>query len=108
LNVVALPDWTIVSAAEKLETMIRVGAFDGIGESQTRQFWQAQHLLKGYVLYSLRAEWYKHPRDPNDEKVAVSWQKRFGRGVALLTVLHPDSALSDFGRGHARVPTRRL
>ena len=26
--------------------MIRVGAFDEFGETRTRQFWQAQHLLK--------------------------------------------------------------
>jgi DNA polymerase-3 subunit alpha len=33
---------------EELEAMIRVGAFDEFGETRTRQFWQAQHLLKTY------------------------------------------------------------
>ena len=33
---------------EELETMIRVGAFDEFGESRTRQFWQAQHLVRTY------------------------------------------------------------
>jgi hypothetical protein len=52
-----------------------------------------------YVLYFLRVEWYKAPRDPNDEKVAVRWQKRFGRGVALVPDPHPNSAIGecDFG-----------
>ncbi len=31
---------------EELEAMIRAGAFDEFGETRTRQFWQAQHLLK--------------------------------------------------------------
>jgi DNA-directed DNA polymerase III PolC len=34
--------------AEELEAMIRVGAFDEFGETRTRQFWQAQHLVKTY------------------------------------------------------------
>ncbi len=34
--------------SEELEAMIRVGAFDEFGETRTRQFWQAQHLLKTY------------------------------------------------------------
>jgi DNA-directed DNA polymerase III PolC len=33
---------------DELESMIRVGAFDEFGETRTRQFWQAQHLLKTY------------------------------------------------------------
>src|SRR5438093_11328855 len=33
-------------SGEELEAMIRVGAFDEFGETRTRQFWQAQHLLK--------------------------------------------------------------
>jgi DNA polymerase III alpha subunit len=33
-------------AGEELEAMIRAGAFDEFGETRTRQFWQAQHLLK--------------------------------------------------------------
>jgi error-prone DNA polymerase len=35
-------------AAEELEAMIRAGAFDEFGETRTRQFWQAQHLVKTY------------------------------------------------------------
>lgn len=33
---------------EELEAMIRVGAFDEFGETRTRQFWQAQHLVRTY------------------------------------------------------------
>lgn len=38
----------VAPGSEELETMIRVGAFDEFGETRTRQFWQAQHLLKTY------------------------------------------------------------
>ena len=33
-------------AQEELEAMIRAGAFDEFGDTRTRQFWQAQHLIK--------------------------------------------------------------
>jgi len=33
---------------EEFEAMIRAGGFDEFGDSRTRQFWQAQHLLKTY------------------------------------------------------------
>src|SRR5712671_5757422 len=36
----------VAPSGEELEAMIRVGAFDEFGETRTRQFWQAQHLLK--------------------------------------------------------------
>jgi DNA polymerase III alpha subunit len=31
---------------EELETMIRAGGFDEFGETRTRQFWEAQQLVK--------------------------------------------------------------
>lgn len=36
-------------AADELEALIRVGAFDEFGDSRTRQFWQAQQLVKTYA-----------------------------------------------------------
>jgi len=33
-------------SGEELEAMIRAGAFDEFGETRTRQFWQAQYLVK--------------------------------------------------------------
>jgi error-prone DNA polymerase len=36
----------VAPSGEEFEAMIRVGAFDEFGETRTRQFWQAQHLLK--------------------------------------------------------------
>jgi DNA-directed DNA polymerase III PolC len=38
----------VAPSGEELEAMIRVGAFDEFRETRTRQFWQAQHLLKTY------------------------------------------------------------
>src|ERR1039458_9693895 len=36
----------VFPAGEELEAMIRAGGFDEFGETRTRQFWQAQHLLR--------------------------------------------------------------
>jgi hypothetical protein len=36
----------VAPSGEELEAMIRCGAFDEFKDSRTRQFWQAQHLLK--------------------------------------------------------------
>jgi DNA-directed DNA polymerase III PolC len=46
----SLPDFfhRVAPGAAELEAMIRVGAFDEFGETRTRQFWQAQHLLRTY------------------------------------------------------------
>ena len=38
--------------AEELEAMIRAGAFDEFGETRTRQFWQAQHLIKTFSSHA--------------------------------------------------------
>lgn len=38
----------VAPVGEELETMIRAGAFDEFGETRTRQFWQAQHLIRTY------------------------------------------------------------
>ncbi len=35
-------------SGEELEAMVRAGGFDEFGETRTRQFWQAQHLLKTF------------------------------------------------------------
>lgn len=35
--------------ADEFEAMVRAGAFDEIGDTRTRQFWQAQHLLKTFA-----------------------------------------------------------
>jgi DNA polymerase III alpha subunit len=36
----------VAPSGEELESMIRAGAFDDFGDTRTRQFWQAQFLLK--------------------------------------------------------------
>ncbi len=38
----------VAPAGEELEAMVRAGAFDEFGDTRTRQFWQAQHLLKTF------------------------------------------------------------
>jgi DNA polymerase III alpha subunit len=45
----------------ELESMVRVGAFDEFGETRTRQFWQAQHLLKTYGALQSRQGWLVPP-----------------------------------------------
>lgn len=51
----SLPDFyrRVTPGGEELEAMIRVGALDEFGESRTRQFWQAQHLVKTYGATSV-------------------------------------------------------
>lgn len=46
----SMPDFfrRVAPHGEDFEAMIRVGALDEFGESRTRQFWQAQHLLKTF------------------------------------------------------------
>ncbi len=39
----------VAPTGEELEAMIRAGAFDEFGDARTRQFWQAQHLLKTFA-----------------------------------------------------------
>ncbi|MGA2555399.1 MAG: fused DNA polymerase IV/DNA polymerase III subunit alpha, partial [Verrucomicrobiota bacterium] len=38
--------YRVAPSGEELEAMIRAGGFDEFGETRTRQFWQARHLLK--------------------------------------------------------------
>ena len=47
-----LPDFfhRVAPSTDEFESMIRAGAFDEFGETRTRQFWQAQHLLKTYGI----------------------------------------------------------
>jgi DNA polymerase-3 subunit alpha len=51
----------VAPAAEELEAMIRIGAFDEFGETRTRQFWQAQHLLSTYGALQLKQGWLVPP-----------------------------------------------
>jgi hypothetical protein len=56
-------------------------------------------MLRTYVLYFARVKKYTTRRDPNDDKVAVSWQKGFDRGVALVGHPNPDSAVGECAFG---------
>ena len=53
-------------SGEELEAMIRAGAFDSFGESRTRQFWQAQYLLRTFRDSSdSEQSWLISPPDPD-------------------------------------------
>jgi DNA-directed DNA polymerase III PolC len=55
----------VTSSGEELETMIRTGAFDVFGDKRTRQFWQAQYLLRTYGSSSEPKQgWLIPPADP--------------------------------------------
>ena len=52
-------------SGEELESMIRSGAFDEFGDKRTRQFWQAQHLLRTFDPASGSGQgWLIPPADP--------------------------------------------
>ncbi len=54
-----------IPTAEEFEAAIRTGAFDEFGESRTRQFWQAQFLLRTFGCASEpRQGWLVPPTDP--------------------------------------------
>jgi DNA polymerase-3 subunit alpha len=53
-------------SGEELEAIIRAGAFDGFGESRTRQFWSAQYLLRTFGTAAASGQsWLLPPADPS-------------------------------------------
>ena len=53
-------------SGEKLEAIIRAGAFDGFGELRTRQFWSAQYLLHTFNASDEAGQsWLIPPADPS-------------------------------------------
>ncbi len=55
----------VTPCGEELEAMIRAGAFDDLGEKRTRQFWQAQYLLRAFGSSSEPKQgWLIPPSDP--------------------------------------------
>jgi DNA polymerase III alpha subunit len=56
----------VVPAAEDFAELIRAGGFDEFGETRTRQFWQAQYLLRTFASAAEPAQgWLLPPEDPN-------------------------------------------
>ena len=55
----------VTPSGEEVEAMIRAGAFDDFGEKRTRQFWQAQYLLRMFgSAAEPRQGWLIPPADP--------------------------------------------
>jgi DNA polymerase-3 subunit alpha len=55
----------VAPSSEELESMIRAGAFDIFGDKRTRQFWQAQYLLRTFGSSSEPKQgWLIPPADP--------------------------------------------
>jgi DNA polymerase III alpha subunit len=55
----------VTPSGEELESMIRAGAFDDFGDKRTRQFWQAQYLLRTFGSSSEPGQgWLIPPADP--------------------------------------------
>jgi DNA polymerase III alpha subunit len=48
-------------SAEEFESLVRSGAFDEFGETRTRQFWQAQHLLRTFGSLQSKQGWLVPP-----------------------------------------------
>ena len=52
-------------AGEELEALIRIGSFDEFGDPRTRQFWQAQYLLRTFgSTTDPQQGWLIPPADP--------------------------------------------
>lgn len=55
----------VTPSGEELESMVRAGAFDDFGDKRTRQFWQAQYLLRTFGSSSEPKQgWLIPPADP--------------------------------------------
>jgi len=55
----------VTPSGEELESLIRAGAFDVFGDKRTRQFWQAQYLLRTFGSSSEPKQgWLIPPADP--------------------------------------------
>jgi len=55
----------VLPTGEELESIIRAGAFDEFGDKRTRQFWQAQYLLRTFGVSSEPNQgWLIPPADP--------------------------------------------
>jgi DNA polymerase III alpha subunit len=39
----------VINMPEEMEAMIRAGGFDEFGQTRTRQFWEAQRLVKSEI-----------------------------------------------------------
>ena len=78
----------VAPSGEELEAMIRVGAFDEFGETRTRQFWQAQHLLKSEI------------RNPKSEAGSRNGEFNFGEAADRPSTftLHPSTLLHEPSR----------
>jgi DNA polymerase III alpha subunit len=74
---------------EEMEAMIRAGGFDEFGQTRTRQFWEAQRLVKSEV------------RSPKSEVNVQNLEFDFDAGV------NPVSAFFDQNSALLREPTRR-
>jgi DNA polymerase III alpha subunit/nucleotidyltransferase/DNA polymerase involved in DNA repair len=56
----------VAPAAEEFGELIRAGGFDEFGEPRTRQFWQAQYLLRTFASAAEPTQgWLLAPEDPN-------------------------------------------
>jgi len=55
----------VIPSGPELESMIRAGALDEFGDQRTRQFWQAQYLLRTFGSSSESQQgWLMPPADP--------------------------------------------
>ncbi|MBN8246016.1 MAG: DNA polymerase III subunit alpha, partial [Verrucomicrobia bacterium] len=83
-------------SAEEFENLIRIGALDEFGEPRSRQFWQAQHLLRTFPAGGSAAQgWLLPPPEPTHlEGLPASEPTRLDR-------LHVETELLGFAvSGH--------
>ena len=101
-------------SGEELEAMVRSGAFDGFGESRTRQFWAAQFLLRTFGTGEPGQSWLLPPADPDSlpkipvveptERERLQWESElFGYVVSG----HPLDLFHDIAWG-TYCPVNRL
>jgi DNA-directed DNA polymerase III PolC len=50
-----------IPTPEEIESMIRVGAFDGFGKARTAQFWESRHLQQAFDVFQPDQGWLLPP-----------------------------------------------
>ena len=65
----------VLPALEEMEAMIRVGAFDGFGQTRTAQFWESRHLHHAFGDTSTPGQGWLLPPPATDRLPAIPLQE---------------------------------
>jgi DNA-directed DNA polymerase III PolC len=65
----------VMATPDEMESMIRVGAFDGFGKTRTAQFWESRHLRQAFGDESAPGQGWLLPPPATDRMPAIPLQE---------------------------------